>query len=476
MKIKRLLILLAITAIFISSCSFLDAPGTRNVFGTPIKGSSSDNVEPPGRYQNDTNMRHDSQVKLPSPKIKPVIHWDSNIKLSGLEPEDLMVDRNGNIWYTSEAISPEHFDSSKNIIKVNPDKTESIVKKYQSIPEMPIVMLCDDSTIIQEESPVFPEQDKSKSDFKNKVSFERIDFKGKTIWRTVQVDSLFIRPRAWRLSGNRFLVPIGSDSSGEFAIFSLENGDLLNTIKFPEWNVSTLFCSPLETSDGGWIGFTNSKIVHYDSKFNPFWEYKLESESLSPTSVLTPDNKILIGEVYDAIALDLKTGKKVWSIDIGNSTAVGITPQGNYLFSGRMSPMERDENRSKEIAEHSSAIGVNTNLLCCTDPDGKILWTVQNLALNPFPQKNIFCYDDNSILITNGYGIMLIDAMGKPIWEIFTDELGIKDQSGLSLASVNPAPDNRIVINFVDYNKLKDVIDASANAIRVISLGLPSMK
>jgi outer membrane protein assembly factor BamB len=393
-----------------------------------------------------------TQVNFNSPLNKPELKW--TMKLDPGPRSNVIIDNENHILVpvcNSLDSQMRCFDSNEKII------WDADFKVFT--PPNPVITLRD-SVITYSEDYVSDRDNTDNRGFDFKfitskshrvICLWRIDSDGNILWRTDSVKFDTIYPRIWRISRDRIIMTVEDENSGRFNIYSIEDGKLLEEIIFPDWNDNDNFLSPIELPDGDWLGYQDMKYVRFDQKFKVKWEFKIQKIQDVPgipreQPMLTPDGLILIPVYNKVYAIDLESGKTRWTHD-DILQPVGITLDGNYLFSAVLKPdISVDElKRMSDVREVEHAVRRNPGILA-VDSEGNDVWSIPGIELvfnNHLPPDTIV-YKDGNILFQCPDKLVLVKPGGKAIWEFKLAELGYDENSLMSIGYILPL-DNGIL-------------------------------
>jgi len=376
---------------------------------------------PAGRYQSNINMENNAQVQFTSPREEPIVEW--SLTVPDLDPGSLMVDNKGYIWYSEDL---KHNHSQRNITCLEPFGIKIMTIPIYGVQEVWPILICANLIIFQE---------KNYAD--SLISLRCIDSNGLTVWCSEPVKSYSFWPRAWRLSGNRFMIPVGKSNLEIFNIYSLYDGKLLNRIKFPEYDGEAWYLGPLNLPDGGWISCTDTGITKFQPNFDIAWRYNISEPFLNSRPVYSPNGMLIIGDSTKLSAVDIKSGNQIWeNKDSGNYRPIGFTPKGNF-------------------------IAYSENCLSAFDIKGNHLWSTRAGSYKPFPDADLLIYKDSSILFFDQENLNLISANGDIIWTLNITYLLGNHPIAISDCYLNPAPDGRIILSFKNLGEPDDTLIVS---------------
>jgi hypothetical protein len=408
---------------------------------------------PSGRYQVGINMERNRQVGYPSPDGKLKIEWSVR-NVQQWNTRHVFVDREGCTWYpTGFGIIAQNV-----LIRVNPDGTINWKKTYPvTMPGVwgiwPVLMTQD--TVICFQMRAIGEEDETNNEKGLTYSLECFDLEGNTMWQS----ELFLSNMeafAWRISDDRFIVPIG-ETGDEYNIYSLSDGELVDNFKIPnmEWTLTNL--GPLETPDGGWIAYTFDKINnrHNITRFNPDysirWQVDTRDRFILGAPVLITDNIFVRGGAATQgnnahlQAIDINSGKIIFQYDDARAYRIlGKTPDGNAIITSRFYSNTANDNNVPQEA--------NINII---NPEGRIVNSNQITGWISYGGSSLIIYEDGKILFGHENGLSLADEDGL-IWTLDKKYFGYPDSDYLYMWNLNPSSDGRIVVSFWAEGKEND--------------------
>ena len=427
----KITILVLVTTIAFSSCSLMKRTVPKRVVKQKL--TSEEVKEPPGRSTvYGINMNLTSQVKLPSLKLKPVVKHkidDLNLLHSF---ENSLVDAEGGVWFSS--LGTDFFATVK-LTRLGPDgdiywkKTIADLFKFRSC----------DPVLVSQNAVVCSYTTLKSNNLYNTVQYlECYDYDGKLMWRTQPVESIHAPRSTGRISNDRIILPVirenkKTNRNDYFAhIYSLSDGELLETIEFPKWALNVQYDCPIELPGGGWLFFQHGEgenkeikyLVRYRNDMSVAWKLNTQSKYMDQPPIITEDENVLFGGRAYFAKINLNTGAIIWKIEDGkNFIPCGITPEGNFVV--------------------RKSTGRNEIELLVLNENGEQLWSLK--------RNNIFSgggdtviYNDGNILFGHSDGLTLANADGI-VWEVTLSDLGYLDKK-CSTWCINPTEDDSLVV------------------------------
>jgi outer membrane protein assembly factor BamB len=363
-------------------------------------------------------------TQFEAPGIKPEIEWTRVI--SNLDFDNrIAVDQQGQIWYSP---SSENMEIGNSIICM--DSSGIIINK------IPACKYCQIRPILVYSNLVLFW---SYNSLDNTVELLCFDSNGTLMWTSLPVKSDFFWPETWPISGDSIVIPAGKWDQIEFYVYSLHNGENLDIISFPEYEIDGWWrLGPVYSSDNSWITCTKNGITKYDNKLDVLWNYNEGNKSEKFCPLLLPNNVLVFGEDNKLTALDLETGNKIWEkVESGGHVPVGFTADCNILIN-------------------------ETSQLSVLDFEGNYLKTIHTNLINSLSNSNIFVYNDNSVLCLNKHGLEYFDDNGESIWIINNYVLENYDLNLMYECHIYPAPAGRIILSYK--------LTSSLNETHIVSL------
>ena len=424
--------------------------------------SESEMALPFDGYRRDFVGERSIKVNYPAPIEKPVIQWSR--KFMNPFPDKLVTDNKGGTLYF-EFISPLDEDYPKTsdldpkrpiriLRKLKPDNTISWKRYYDWDREYIPVSVCNGAVVWLIKSWSFrgfsPDYKRMVSDFFKVIfgipfceaSLECVDNDGNVVWRT-QKEKIgtehFFWGSAWRISGNRIMMPTGRFNSGTFNIFSLSDGKLLESVKFSGWNSGSSEygpLSPIEIPGKGWIGFQRSGIVLFGSSMKKIWKYGIPIKKFRSQPYILGD-RLIVSTVDYIEGIDIESGKMVWTNADYASAVLKIA--------------EKDEN---VLFFTTNPNAIEFPYFNAIDNNGKLLISNLYQVWDPkgYPYSSSFIgdiytvvYKDGKILMYDNKWLGLFEKNGAAIWRMNLEELGFSSKSD-DIEQILWAPDNRLVL------------------------------
>ena len=431
-------------------------------------------------YRRDFIGERAVMLDISAPTEKPEIQWQR--EYGYIRHQVPIIDSENGLCFRSMFATRETFDSEEeyrsniskrkdldptpfgNMVRLNPDKTIDWKSNlYSFSTEYTPVAVCDggviwllrtfivDGTFFQKVSTVYRLAFKLPS---NQASLEMIDNDGNTVWRTEIIrvsNENYHCESAWRISNNRMMIGVGNGYSGNFNIYSLADGTLLESIKFPGWydkfsnNNDPAFnpFEPIEIPSIGWIGFQNDGIVLFDPNLDTIWKYNIPIKQIISRPLINENNLIFNTDQYIA-SLDLKTGEIIWKIDEYKKTILrGVVPgTGDIVFTNQISN------------KYSDGIYI-------ADNKGKIIFS--NTFRYPkyeFVKRlnNMIFYTDGSFLLRDTKSVRLFDKQGSLKWQLDLSDLGLDRRSYSIENTFTYGPDGGIVLFIQSHTQKVDYI------------------
>jgi len=413
------------------------------------------------------------QFNFSAPREKPELQWSRRIKVSFFD--QIIVDSKDCSWLFCISLPKDFFESdedfakyralrpapAKTLVRLNPDGSISWKQYfYGPFQDYIPVIVCEGAIIYvvktfnapdtTEDAITFSEYARG---FWNEIrrykplhdfSLECIDLEGNTVWRTpsAKVEN-YSGSTPWRISDNRIMMASGEFNSGEFNIYSISDGKLLETIKFPKWDSGLEYpqqLEPIELPGRGWISFQNDGIVLFDSYLKTRWKYNIAIDELQSQPVISQKNILIFGSVNKLTAISLETGNVLWQrSEYINPETWGSTDDGNTIFTAYSS-------------------NLNGYMIGVIDSKGNEVLSspYKNEIRNPpQPPIRLIIYNDGSFLLPKEHGILLADKNGSLIWSLDLKDLGFDNKTFSIITNLFPAPDGRIVFCLLSNDEKK---------------------
>jgi hypothetical protein len=374
---------------------------------------------PPGRTEAGCDIRHTSQVDLPSPAVEPVFEW----KYVGSKFGNLLVDGENGAWFSCEGSGSSSrnsitrlnadgsFDWEHEFYPASPDIDASSDSGWMSYANPAVAcygaVICSfERTRILDFQSLDEMQDESEpSDLILDRYLACIDIDGKMRWRTERLDAPV--GLVSRIAEDK-IVALHSDTS--IALYSISSGELQDVIEFGA-NLGTLAFPTVLPVEDGWICFTDETegyfVSRYDENLAEVWKTHLGG-GLSVRAVQADDASILVNSGFDLKSIGLSDGSLQWNREYDNSALCAATDAGGYLvLNGGGFGRERR--------------------LSCLSQDGSELWSM-NIPIISSGMNDVLVYNDGSILVGYKWGISLLNSDGSIRWTIDYDDM---DLSGL---------------------------------------------
>ena len=431
MNVKHIYAILILLLIPIRSASSTGEAVKREVIRSL---TNAEMAIPAGRHTN-FSIKSSCRVQYPAPRVKPVIEWKKEFEFWGFI--ELVVDSKGQTWHSFGDCS----FCSHSVVCLDKDGNQTWEKKLEAQITSPAIV-CEGAVIVFGNGTFM--------DPNNSIFLECIDLKGNMLWRTVPAKANIMMPGVWRLSNDRLMLTVGNDHSGNFNIYSLKNGELLDSIKFPNWDTGILEIEALEMPDGGWIGYKKDTIVCYSSDMISQWEHVIKSSRDLPMNLvsqpmLTQDGNLILGTMDNLVSIDGKTGEVIWE-RAGNYDVCGMTHEGNSMLSVYETSTASLEDLKKldNIDQVAKALERVEKFLII-DQKGNEVWSIQGNDRYTNTGMDTIEYQDGAILLGTREHLLLVDKDGSIIWSIDIDEFGVTEKSFGTKWALNPAPDGRII-------------------------------
>lgn len=409
-----------VVVILIMIFSFISLCNTEPFFNHSL--TEHEMAIPKSGYQPYTLYNDIMFVGYNAPIKKPFVLWYKN--LMGIPPLDFVVDSKGSTWYEDKSSST----ICRNAITCwDSDGNENCVPIYNDHGSVHPVMILEGAVIFLK-----------KLLYSDKCIIVCYALNGDYVWESEPFECSSIINRALRISNNRILIPSGKINSGGFVIHSLENGNLLERIKFPDWNDYDKRQLPLELSDNGWIGFQTDYIVKFNNDLTVEWKHKINKPLYTNEYTLSRNGILLLGLDYSLKAIDINNGKVIWE-------------KPNLVFS---SSLYRAKTDSFFVFSNCELFELDSN--------GQELNTI--FTDTYLDNSNMIIFNDNKILFSNGNSMKLVDFNNDLVWELDKSELGIHAKLELTKGIIQPAPNGRIIFSF--FNR-----EFKKKPIRLFSLG-----
>ena len=427
----KMTILILIATIALCNCTCMKRPIPERVVNQKLISDAM--KEPPGRNTvYGINMNLTRQVNLPSPKAKPVVkHKIDDINLLG-SLENLLVDAEGSVWFTSfgtKVLSTLKLTRLGSDGEIHWEKPIGNIFNYKNCNS---VLVCQNVIVCHYLM--------LKSDASNDAVqyLECYDYDGKLMWRTQPVETIGDASSPGRISNDRIIFPIIRENkktnlNDYYAyIYSLSDGDLLETIKFPDWSLIVNYDCPVEVPSGGWLFFQHGEgenkaikyLVHYRNDMSVVWKLNTQSRHMAQPPIITEDGNVLFGGRAFFAKINLDTGAIIWKIEDGNYfIPCGITPEDNYVV--------------------VKSIGQNEYELLILNEKGEQLYSITRKYLFDWG-GNIVIYNDGNILFGHSEGLILANADGI-IWEVTLSDLGYLDKKANKWC-INPVMDDTLIV------------------------------
>jgi len=404
--------------------------------------SESEMALPFDGYRNDFLGERSIKVDYPAPLEKLKVEWIHRTYLEDFDCSHFLggtTDSQGGVLFFSHDVkSYLNSDEIKELqprrrtilIRLNPDNSISWKRLfyYDGHREYIPVAVCNGAVVWQIKS-----TDYTRYYYYDEMSLECIDNDGNTVWRSDIYKPVMynIDSTPWRISGNRIMAyATGRPRSGTFNIFSLSDGKLIESIKFPGWNCGDYdyALEPIEIPGKGWIGFQRNGIVLFDSNLKKVWKQGIPAKKLRSQPCILNDLLIVNTGSYIA-AINIKSGKIIWkNTDYSNAEPElkGSEKENNIVF----------------FTTESRFISIDNN--------GKpVLSTPYEISMNYEPSDHDICpivYSDGEILVTDSKKLSLFDKSGKLIWVMNLNDMGFSPKKYNIERLLNYAPDDRLVL------------------------------
>ncbi len=278
-----------------------------------------------------------------------------------------------------------------------------------------------------------------------------MDNDGNTLWRTETVTTAS-DSNTWRLPGNRLAIKTGDRSYSlftneeSFLIFSLENGELTESIPYPGY--STIFPAglPLITDDGDFITYEDSCegnkafVARLAPDGTEKWHVDF-SDGLDGSCPSISENGLLFyGRSGGLSAIDCETGEIKWSRNNGFiHRPLGINHNGDLLCTSYHARVDADRNYI-----------ISSQKLLLIDQDGDVIWSINLPSPMEEGESHVIIYEDNSILIGYSSGFSLLNPNGTVRWTVDIRELGLTRARHLMQWNFSPGPDGVLVVSVLE--------------------------
>jgi len=410
-----------------------------------------------------------------APREKPEIEWSRRLKYFFFLP--LIVDSDGGTWFIGSPSNQEIYESDEDyakyqssnpqpvrtLVRLNPDNTISWKQGiYRALQDCVPVIVCQGAVIRFVKTynvPYDTETAMNVPDYfrglfdemrhykpLHDVSLECIDNDGNTAWRTPLVKVGFehyIGNMVWRISDNRIMVATGKFHAGTFNVYSISNGELLETVNFPEWNSGVNDIKPLEPIEipkKGWIGYQKDGIVLFNLNLRQVWKHKIAIEEITSQPVILHNSLVISTKDYLA-ALNLNTGKIIWKRgEYANAELYGAEPENDII----MFTISSSEDNSSQF--HA------------VDHNGNLIFTraYKKTKITRYERLNhTIIYDDGSVLFNDKESLNLFDRNGELLWSMNLADFGLSAESHSIMDTLSYAQDGRIVL-CISYDDMGD--------------------
>lgn len=421
--------------------------------------SQNEMAPPPLRYQVGVDMWNRAQVAQPPPQSKPVAKWHHYPRFGG----NVFVDTGNGVWYT-QSNTNKRYDR---IVRLKPDFSEDWSVILSPPPDAtvseaePMIVLQDAVVCIElfdtpgakassvQQKDLDPNEPLTYLELTliNSGYLQCIDLKGRTRWRSeiFRCDGLTI---AWRLPGNRIGIATKTQTESslsrneDFAIFSLEDGKLLESKPRLGFDATYPGDMPIMTPDGDYITYSSAWADKdcYVGRVSPDrtsrWQIDFPGDAIACSPCLSDDGILLCGTRSALTAIDINSGKIIWTRNKGRiNRALGITFDGNFLC-----------NSYAVVFDEMGRSSTTRSMLTLIDPAGTDIWSIDLPSFLGAGESHVIIYQDNSILMGYAAGFSLLNPDGSVRWTVKEKDMGLDGDAELKMWNFNPCPDGGLVV------------------------------
>ncbi len=448
-----------------------------------ISLSENEIRKPHGVYQIGVNMERSRQIDIKAPRKKPLIKWSKQIDNEMMDIP-VLTDIYGGIWYT------HGYDGWQNVICKLDKDGKNVLKEIlpsRVLLARPVVILngavifielrvnlhnkeqnnllenmiidWDNDQIIMIKGPNEELADiegiKSTLKLKNRssesldyhVCLHCFDLEGKEIWKTENVEVDFNVFDAWRTRDNMVILPVGELYAGHFNMYSLANGELMESLILPGYKrVSPYDLGPLYVDYNRWIGYKYEKdqkksfLTCYNSDGTVYWQSNIPLPICLNTFMLVLHYDVIISGTRDFLrAFNVNTGDLIWQ----KSYSRFFVPTGYNL----------DNNIVIEACSESKIMVINP-------VSGENIWS-KEYTFGLSSGLHFVIFEGGEMMFGHRLGLTLLDKDGALLWTIDHSDLNIStDESDTHLVgwSINPISTDSIVVSFMHLDEDKNYI------------------
>jgi len=402
--------------------------------------------ESQGLYQAGSDMCHNNQVDLPSPRSEPGLSWIKTGEELEMDPfTEVMVDREGGVWYRSSnayeliglglnSIDSETLGSfvyQPSIVRLDSFGDKFFDRKFNLTNEgnldVPFLGVLTDSAMILSVAYMEPGFEEVEESWRTYLMC--IDINGVARWQTDPIKNDRFRAGVWRTDFDRVLM---SAPEHEFLVYEIFDGEQTGSFE-----VSGI----MESDDIGPIPMFGDAVLvhglhHYSDMefievrdFNGNGQSFLNLEHMEHTISPVRDDSMNVyyGSPSGLSKIDMGQADITWTRYQGNRIETcGLTPYGNVLAMryGRSGP----------------------EALLLVDPDGAEIWSKELDPENaPF---HTVIYMDNTVLLSHATGISLLSQDGTTRWTVTPSEMDFDSGTRFRFLESHPVVFDGIFVHY----------------------------